>query len=242
MKYNITLNQPKMIEHSLNVSQWCILDVLSVAPTWCEIVNFNNINYFWVARQKISQELEAFDFKSDTIFRYLKQLKELGFIDYEKDGKKDLIRLTKLGKSLFTMSEKNPNDYVGKKSESSSEKNPTYNYTNSNNYTDNKEHSLISSFFDENRDIKKDDKSIKIMSDFVTYRKQIKKPIKTTGNLKLYYNKLKELHLDGYDISKCIEEMKLREWQIVDKKFVKDRDDLKVSKLNDGIYGGHSAY
>ena len=80
------------------------------------------------------------------------------------------------------------------------------------------------------------------MSDFVTYRKQIKKPIKTTGNLKLYYNKLKELHLDGYDISKCIEEMKLREWQIVDKKFVKDRDDLKVSKSNDGIYGGHSAY
>ena len=101
---------------------------------------------------------------------------------------------------------------------------------------------IVSSFFDENRDIKKDDKSIKIMSDFVTYRKQIKKPIKTTGNLKLYYNKLKELHLDGYDISKCIEEMKLREWQIVDKKFVKDRDDLKVSKSNDGIYGGHSAY
>ena len=78
MKYNITLNQPKMIEHSLNVSQWCILDILSVAPTWCEIVNFNNSSYFWVARQKISEELEAFDFKSDTIFRYLKQLKELG--------------------------------------------------------------------------------------------------------------------------------------------------------------------
>ncbi|MFA7084683.1 MAG: hypothetical protein WC141_09130 [Arcobacteraceae bacterium] len=101
---------------------------------------------------------------------------------------------------------------------------------------------IVSSFFDENRDIKKDDKSIKIMSDFVTYRKQIKKPIKTTGNLKLYYNKLKELHLQGYDIAKCIEEMKLREWKIVEVKFVKDRDDLKVSKSNDGIYGGHSAY
>lgn len=136
MKYNITLNQPKMIEHSLNVSQWCILDILSVAPTWCEIVNFNNSSYFWVARQKISEELEAFDFKSDTIFRYLKQLKELGFIDYEKEGKKDLIRLTILGKSLFTMSEKNPNDYIGKKSESNTEKNPTYNNTNLNNYTD----------------------------------------------------------------------------------------------------------
>lgn len=110
------------------------------------------------------------------------------------------------------------------------------------NKTNNISIDIVSSFFNENIDIKKDDKSIKIMSDFVTYRKQIKKPIKTTGNLKLYYNKLKELHLDGYDISKCIEEMKLREWQIVEVKFVKDRDDLKVSKSNDGIYGGHSAY
>lgn len=103
MKYNITLNQEKMIEHSLNVSQWCILDVLSVAPMWCEIISHNEENYYWVARQKISEELKAFDLKADTIFRYLKQLKELGFIDYEKQGKKDLVRLTSLGKSLFTI-------------------------------------------------------------------------------------------------------------------------------------------
>ena len=88
---------------------------------------------------------------------------------------------------------------------------------------------IVSSFFDENRDIKKDDKSIKIMSDFVTYRKKIKKPIKTTANLKLYYNKLKELHIDGFDIDKCIEEMKTREWQMIDKEYLKNRKDLKVS-------------
>ena len=67
------------------------------------------------------------------------------------------------------------------------------------------------------------------MSDFVTYRKQIKKPIKTTANLKLYYNKLKELHIDGFDIDKCIEEMKTREWQMIDKEYLKNRKDLKVS-------------
>lgn len=135
MKFNITLNQEKMIEHKLNVSQWCILDILSVAPIWCEVVSINKESYFWVARQRISDEIKSLDLKPDTIFRYLKQLQELGFIDYEKDGKKDLLRLTPLGKSLFTMSEKNPNDYVGKKSKLNSEKNPTYNYTNSNNYT-----------------------------------------------------------------------------------------------------------
>ena len=66
------------------------------------------------------------------------------------------------------------------------------------------------------------------MSDFVTYRKKIKKQIKTTAGLKLYYNKLKELHQDGFNIHKCIEEMKIREWQMIDKEYLKNRNDLKV--------------
>lgn len=139
MKYNITLNQPLMIENKLNVSQWCILDVISVAPIWCEAVQKDNEVYYWVARQKISEQLKALDLKSDTIYRYIKQLVELGFINHIKDGKKDLIKLTQKGKSLFvSMSEKNPNHYVGKKSELNSEKNPTYNNTNIINKTNNK--------------------------------------------------------------------------------------------------------
>ena len=139
MKYNITLNQPLMIENKLNISQWCILDVISVAPIWCEAVQKDNEVYYWVARQKISDELKALDLKSDTIYRYIKQLVELGFINHIKDGKKDLIKLTQKGKSLFvSMSEKNPNHYVGKKSELNSEKNPTYNNTNLINKTNNK--------------------------------------------------------------------------------------------------------
>ena len=136
MKYNITLNQPAMIEYNLNVAKFVILDVLSVAPTWCNPVVKENEVYFWVARQKISEELKAFDYKPNTIFKYLKELNTLGFIDYIKDGKKDLIRLTNKGKSIFTaMLEKNPDYYVGKKSEESLEKNPTYNNTNNHNNT-----------------------------------------------------------------------------------------------------------
>lgn len=131
MKFNITLNQPLMIENNLNVSQWCILDIISVAPTWCEVIVVNNEVYYWVARQKIAEELYALDLKADTIYRYIKKLNELGFIEYIKQGKKDLVRLSKKGKNLFvTMSEKNTDYYVGKKSEKNSEKNPTYNNTN----------------------------------------------------------------------------------------------------------------
>ena len=178
---------------------------------------------------------DYFNTSDVTISKQIKKLEKLNYIEieYQRRGAEVLKRFIRLKKTLT-------DDY--QKLKPTIKENFKDNITSINIISNNKEHSLISSFFDENRDIKKDDKSIKIMSDFVTYRKQIKKPIKTTGNLKLYYNKLKELHLDGYDISKCIEEMKLREWQIVDKKFVKDRDDLKVSKSNDGIYGGHSAY
>ena len=135
MKYNINLNLLKMQEHNLNVNQWCILDIISVAPTWCEIVIFRETPYFWISRTKILEELKALDLKEDTIYRHLKSLKELGFIEYEKDHKKDLIVLTELGKSLFINSEINPNYYVGNKSENNSEINPTYNNTNNNTYS-----------------------------------------------------------------------------------------------------------
>ena len=135
MKFNITLNLLKMQEHNLNVNQWCILDIISVAPTWCEIVMYRENPYFWISRTKILEELKALDLKEDTIYRHLKSLKELGFIEYEKDHKKDLIILTELGKSLFINSEINPNYYVGNKSENNSEINPTYNNTNNNTYS-----------------------------------------------------------------------------------------------------------
>jgi len=135
MKFNITLNLLKMQEHNLNVNQWCILDIISVAPTWCEIIMYRETPYFWISRTKILEELKALDLKEDTIYRHLKTLKELGFIEYEKDHKKDLIVLTELGKSLFINSEINPNYYVGNKSENNSEINPTYNNTNNNTYS-----------------------------------------------------------------------------------------------------------
>jgi len=137
MKYNITINQPKMIEHNLSITYWCILDVISVAPTWSEAINKDGEIYFWVARQKIAEELKGLDLKPDTIYRNLKKLVALGFLDYVKLGKKDLIRLSKKGKSIFvsTMSDMNPNHYVGNESENNSDMNPTYNYTNLNNYT-----------------------------------------------------------------------------------------------------------
>ena len=143
MKYNINLNLLKMQEHGLNVNQWCILDIISTASTWCEIFTYRENHYYWVSKNKICEELKALDLKADTIYRHLKLLSELGFIDYVKDGKKDLVTLTDLGKTLFFKnSEINPTE-LGNKSELNSEINPTDNNTNIYNKTINNKEALI---------------------------------------------------------------------------------------------------
>ena len=133
MKYTLLINQKQAISLNLtNINQLFILDIISTAPTWAKTkILENNEVYYWVARQKIIEELPILNLKSDSVYRHLKRLKANGFIDYEKKNKKDLVRLTQKGKSLFTstMSEVNPNYYVGSKSEKNSEVNPTYNKT-----------------------------------------------------------------------------------------------------------------
>lgn len=215
MKYNITLNQPLMIKHNLNVTQWCILDIISIAPTWCEPISKDGEIYFWVARQKIAEELKALDLKPDTIYRIMKKLVELGFLEYVKLGKKDLVRLSKKGKDLFssTMSEMNPNHYVGNESENNSDLNPTYNTTNINNNTSNNKNTkkdLAQEYINENKI--EDSRLIEIVKDFISWRITLKKPIKTTGPIKAYLNALKELQQLGHKASDCIQKMKDDEW------------------------------
>lgn len=150
MKYTITLNQPLMIKYNLNMTKWCILDVLSIAPTWSDVIVVDNKPYYHISRNKIVDELKALDLKPDTVYRYLKELTENGFILYIKKDGKDLITFTQKAKNLFreNHSEKNPNSYensenfpnkLGKKSENHSEKNPTYKDTRINKNTNIKE-------------------------------------------------------------------------------------------------------
>ncbi|MDN5044972.1 hypothetical protein O8C96_04450 [Aliarcobacter butzleri] len=127
-----------------------MLDILSIAPTWSDVIVVDNKPYYHISRNKIVDELKALDLKPDTVYRYLKELTENGFILYIKKDGKDLITFTQKAKNLFreNHSEKNPNSYensenfpnkLGKKSENHSEKNPTYKDTRINKNTNIKE-------------------------------------------------------------------------------------------------------
>ncbi len=161
MKYTITLNQPLMIKYNLNMTKWCMLDILSIAPTWSDVIVVDNKPYYHISRNKIVDELKALDLKPDTVYRYLKELTENGFILYIKKDGKDLITFTQKAKNLFreNHSEKNPNSYensenfpnkLGKKSENHSEKNPTYKYTRINKNTNIKERESNSNYTNAN--------------------------------------------------------------------------------------------
>jgi uncharacterized membrane protein len=153
-QYILTFRQQAALELGIvNVNQALILELLSIAHEWATPEYVDGIRYYWTARQKICAELPLLDLKPDTVARYLKSLAQLGLIEHIKSGKKDLTRVTEkalhyVGKksnivnddamseknpsySEFTMSENFPSNsdyYVGKKSEKTTEKNPTYQY------------------------------------------------------------------------------------------------------------------
>ena len=135
MKYNLYINQAAAIELGItNINQALLFDLLTTASTWATPEMVDDEVYYWVARQVMVTEMPLLGLKPDTVYRHLKALAELGVIDYTKNGKKDLIRLTDKGKNYLsdTMSEINPSSYVGNESEQNSEMNPTYPTTKNN--------------------------------------------------------------------------------------------------------------
>ena len=123
MRYSLYINQPVALDLGMeNTTEAILFDYLIIAPTWADDIIIDGKVYYWVARQKICDAHPLLDLKPDTVYRYLKKLLNKGLIEYRKDGKKDCIRITPLGKKYVTksMSEKNPN----LESATMSEKNP----------------------------------------------------------------------------------------------------------------------
>jgi len=120
MKYTLTVNQKQAIEAGVkNINQAHILDLLTSCSTWATPEEFKGEIYYWVSRQSVCRELPLLNIKPDTAYRHLKGLAELGLIDYQKSGKKDLVRLTPKGKKYYVgnKSEFEESHYVGNKSE-----------------------------------------------------------------------------------------------------------------------------
>ena len=149
MRFSTYLNNAKCMEWQINATQGILFSLLYEAPAWAKEEIIENKTYYFVSRNLILDELPMFFEKSDTVYRNLKALQEKGLIEYIKQGKRDLIRITAKGKtwnefkennseknpSFEENSEKNPSKFRKKseKQENNSEKNPTNNNTIYNN-------------------------------------------------------------------------------------------------------------
>jgi len=146
MRWTLNVNQKQSLYLGIkNINQSIILGLICECHSWAEAILIDGQVFYWTSRQSFAKELPLLDLKADTIYRHLKTLEQLGLIEYKKDGKKDCVRLTKLGKSYYVgneyefneNSEMNPTK-LGNESENNSEMNPTYNNTNSYPITSNK--------------------------------------------------------------------------------------------------------
>ena len=192
MRYTTNLNNLKCLEWEINAQQGILFSLLYDANNWAkEIVIEENVFYF-VSRNLIIKELPMFFEKADTVYRHLKTLALKGLIEHSKKDKMDLIRITEKGKewnfaehknsseknpNLDSNSEKNPNldsnseknpKKLGKKSENSSEKNPTYKDTILHNNTILKNIYTSEKYTSENFS--------QTFQEFLSMRKELKKP------------------------------------------------------------------
>jgi len=151
MRYNTTINNLKANEWGLNIQQAYLFSWMYELPSWAAKVMIENEIYFFASKTKAIEELPILTDKSDTMYRYYKQLEELDLIVLKKIDSKDYIRLTEKAKKWNDWqsdnSEINPNE-LGNKSENNSEINPTYNIHNINNNIIDKERKFKLSVLD----------------------------------------------------------------------------------------------
>ena len=138
MRFNINIDQRFCLEWGLNLTEGAVFDILYNLSSWADPIVINGHVFYHASRNKIMEELPMLTDRPDTIYRIFRHLADesRALIQYEKEGRMDLIRLTERGKkwnseknpSLVDNSENFPTE-LGKKSENTSENFPTDNNT-----------------------------------------------------------------------------------------------------------------
>lgn len=140
MRFNSTINNVRLIEWEINITQGALVDLINQASSWAKAIVIDGVTFYWMSFGKVCEELPSVFSKEDTVYRQYKALKEKGIIDHIKLDGKDYVRLTEKGCTWnqfepIRYSEKNPSngnkpEQGRKKIRENSEKNPTDNINN----------------------------------------------------------------------------------------------------------------
>lgn len=240
MRYTLSINAVKCHEWGLNLNQGALFDLLNQASSWAKPHVINGEFYYWVSRNMVIDEIPLAYSKPDTVYRALKLFEEKGLIDYIKEGKKDLVKLTEKGKewnskTTFTPdsnsdlnpknnqnSEINPSKFgnESEKTPKNSDLNPTNkntNYKNTNNHINKKNtkktKSKTQSPVETYKPEKPDLVSDQVWSDLLSHRK-IKKTSNTQTAWNVIFSQLeKAKQATGHSLDQIITEWITRDWK-----------------------------
>lgn len=221
MKYNSTINNVKCLEWDLTLSQAFLLDLLTYAPHWAQTEKLDGIDYYWVSRNKVLDEIPNAFKTADTVYRALKELHQKGVIEHQKLGRKDIVRFTDKGREWVFKTEPMPDMKLGNKSElpQKSEKNPSKLGNKSEKQPQNSEINPTDNTTNSNKGTndKKDSPEFKPMDypipDFVNAEawtayiqmRVDKKKAPTEYALGLLVKKLRKWYDDGWNVDETIE-------------------------------------
>jgi len=182
MKYTITINQKQAIELGItNINQLFIFDLLCSAELWAKSIIIDGSVHYWVARQKVTEELPILNLKPDTVYRHLKELELNGFITYVKHGNMDCITVTEKGKNYSFGNKSTTSEAVPNGSEvdsSKSEAVPTYKTTTLSVLQDNKKEPA-------DKAVLPDNVNNTAWLEFVAHRKSLRKPFSKLAQTKI---------------------------------------------------------
>lgn len=98
MQFSLYVNQLRAIEWGMNANQCFLLDYLLRAGSWAERDKFDGLDYFWISRHRVLEELPIIGGTADAIYRIFRQLDAMGLIQYRKIKGKDWIWITEKGR------------------------------------------------------------------------------------------------------------------------------------------------
>ena len=244
MRFITTINNKKCLEWEISGTQGALMALLYEANAWAKEIIVDNKVYYFVSKNLILRELPLYYEKVDTVYRHLKVLAQKGIIEYIKQDKKDLIRITEKGKEWnFLKSEKsseiNPSKIknseinptkLGNKSEKSSEINPTNKDTILNQDTNISSKKINKKEKVEIESVYKSKEFKKAFYDFVDMRYEIKK-IPTKIAIKMIIKKLEKVGNEELAIQ-MLERSIVNNWQDVYEIQERGNDGSKNYKSN----------
>ena len=99
MQFNICIDQVRTVEWGLSLSEATLFSFIFNAGTWAnQLKIIDSLEYRFLSRHKLCDELPAVTSKPDTMYRLLRSLHKKGVIMFKKWGQRDMVHVTEKGR------------------------------------------------------------------------------------------------------------------------------------------------